>query len=118
MFQDLWGALRWGLGLELESKDLNVWHMSLRALIVFVIAIGMLRMGNKRFMGKEHGARRHARHCLRLDSEPCHHGECPVLPGTCCKPHTGARTLAVIRARVPLPALRRGGQGTRANACT
>ncbi len=52
MFQDVWGALTWGLGLELDNKDLTIWQMSLRALIVFVLAIGMVRLGDKRFMGK------------------------------------------------------------------
>lgn len=45
-------ALNWAIGLELENKDINVWQMSLRAVIVFFIAIIMLRIGNKRFMGK------------------------------------------------------------------
>jgi uncharacterized membrane protein YcaP (DUF421 family) len=45
-------ALNWAIGLELESKNINVWQMSLRAFIVFFIAIIMLRVGNKRFMGK------------------------------------------------------------------
>ena len=45
-------ALNWLIGLELEGKDLNVWQMSLRAMIVFIVAIIMLRLGDKRFMGK------------------------------------------------------------------
>jgi uncharacterized membrane protein YcaP (DUF421 family) len=40
------------LGLGLETKDINVWQMSLRAVIVFILAIGMLRIGDKRFMGR------------------------------------------------------------------
>jgi uncharacterized membrane protein YcaP (DUF421 family) len=40
------------LGLELESKDINFWQMSLRAVIVFILAIMMLRIGHKRFMGR------------------------------------------------------------------
>lgn len=45
-------ALNWLIGLELESKDLSVGHMSLRAVIVFAAAVIMLRIGDKRFMGK------------------------------------------------------------------
>jgi uncharacterized membrane protein YcaP (DUF421 family) len=45
-------ALNWLIGLELENKDINALQMSLRAVIVFFIAIIMLRIGNKRFMGK------------------------------------------------------------------
>jgi uncharacterized membrane protein YcaP (DUF421 family) len=40
------------LGLGLETKDINVWQMSLRAVVVFMLAIAMLRIGDKRFMGK------------------------------------------------------------------
>ena len=45
-------ALNWAIGLELENKHINALQMSLRAVIVFIIAIIMLRIGNKRFMGK------------------------------------------------------------------
>ncbi|HKS27420.1 MAG TPA: YetF domain-containing protein [Pyrinomonadaceae bacterium] len=45
-------ALNWAIGLELESKDINVLQMSLRAAIIFIISIVLLRIGNKRFMGK------------------------------------------------------------------
>jgi uncharacterized membrane protein YcaP (DUF421 family) len=45
-------GLNWLIGLELESKDLNAGQMSLRAVIVFIAAIVMLRIGDKRFMGK------------------------------------------------------------------
>lgn len=40
------------LGLGLETKDIGVWQMALRAVIVFILAIAMLRIGDKRFMGK------------------------------------------------------------------
>ncbi|HSH81913.1 MAG TPA: YetF domain-containing protein [Herpetosiphonaceae bacterium] len=52
MFQDMWSALNWALGLELDNQDLDVWRMSLRAVIVFVAAIAMIRLGDKRFMGR------------------------------------------------------------------
>jgi uncharacterized membrane protein YcaP (DUF421 family) len=45
-------ALSWLIGLGLENKDINALQMSLRAVIVFFVAIIMLRIGNKRFMGK------------------------------------------------------------------
>ena len=45
-------ALNWAIGLELENEDINILQMSLRAVIVFIIAIILLRIGNKRFMGK------------------------------------------------------------------
>ncbi len=52
MFQEVWAGISWALGLELDTNDINVWQMSLRALVVFVVAIAMVRLGNKRFMGK------------------------------------------------------------------
>jgi uncharacterized membrane protein YcaP (DUF421 family) len=44
--------INWLLGLELDNKDINFWQMSLRAVIVFILAIIMLRIGHKRFMGR------------------------------------------------------------------
>ena len=49
---ELWFWISAALGLELDNKHLSVWQMSLRALIVFVASIVMLRIGDKRFMGK------------------------------------------------------------------
>ena len=48
MLQDL-GSL---IGLGLESKDITFWQMSLRAVIVFILAVAMIRIGHKRFMGR------------------------------------------------------------------
>jgi uncharacterized membrane protein YcaP (DUF421 family) len=52
MLQQIQSFLDRALGLGLENKDINVGQMSLRALVVFVLAIAMIRIGNKRFMGK------------------------------------------------------------------
>lgn len=52
MFQELGSVIGWALGLELESKEINIWQMSLRAVVVFIAAIAMVRLGDKRFMGK------------------------------------------------------------------
>jgi len=52
MFQQIQSFLDRALGLGLENKDINVWQMSLRAFVVFVLAIVMIRIANKRFMGK------------------------------------------------------------------
>ena len=49
---NLSGFLDAALGLGLEAKDLGVSQMSLRALIVFVIAVSIVRMGDGRFMGR------------------------------------------------------------------
>src|ERR687884_55727 len=40
------------LGLGLEGKDLNVPQMALRAVIVYVVTVVMVRLGKKRFMGR------------------------------------------------------------------
>jgi uncharacterized membrane protein YcaP (DUF421 family) len=45
-------TLNWLLGLGLENKEINYWQMSLRAVIVFILSIAMLRIGHKRFMGR------------------------------------------------------------------
>ena len=52
MLQGIWSTIIWALGIGLESKDINAGQMSLRAAIVFVISIAMLRLGNQRFLGR------------------------------------------------------------------
>lgn len=41
------------LGLGLEGKDLNVLQVVLRAMIIFVAALIMVRLGAKRFLGRK-----------------------------------------------------------------
>ena len=50
--EQVWAAFSRALGLELEGKDLTALHMALRAVVVFVLSIAMLKAGDKRFMGK------------------------------------------------------------------
>lgn len=50
--EQAWAAFSRALGLELEGKDLTALHMALRAALVFIVSIGMLKVGDKRFMGK------------------------------------------------------------------
>jgi uncharacterized membrane protein YcaP (DUF421 family) len=52
MMQDLWAGLRWALGLDVAPTALTAGHMALRALVVFLVAIALVRVGNKRFLGK------------------------------------------------------------------
>lgn len=52
MFLQIQSFIDRALGLGVETKDINVGQMSLRALVVFVLAIAMIRIANKRFMGK------------------------------------------------------------------
>ena len=40
------------LGIGLESQQLEFWQMALRAVIVYVVTLIMVRLGKKRFMGK------------------------------------------------------------------
>ncbi|MBM1170050.1 DUF421 domain-containing protein [Microvirga arabica] len=44
--------LREALGLELESSDINVLQMMLRAAVVYVVTVLMVRLAKKRFMGR------------------------------------------------------------------
>jgi uncharacterized membrane protein YcaP (DUF421 family) len=43
-------GIRWALGLDADS--LAVWQMALRALIVYVWGVVLVRLGEKRFIGK------------------------------------------------------------------
>jgi uncharacterized membrane protein YcaP (DUF421 family) len=42
----------WLLGLSLDAKDLNTLQISLRAFVVFILAIVIIRFGEERFMGR------------------------------------------------------------------
>ncbi len=52
MGQDVWTMVRWALGLDVAPSALTAGHMALRALVVFLVAIALVRVGNKRFLGK------------------------------------------------------------------
>ena len=52
MVQNVWATLRWALGLDVAPNAITVGQMSLRALVVFLVAISLVRLGNKRFLGK------------------------------------------------------------------
>src|SRR5215213_1984842 len=44
--------LRAGLGIGLDSHDINVAQMALRGVIVYVVTVVIVRLGKKRFMGR------------------------------------------------------------------
>ncbi len=44
--------LQASLGIGLESKDMGVLQMGLRAAIVFVVTVAIVRLGKKRFLGR------------------------------------------------------------------
>ena len=52
MLESIWSNVNWILGLEIEGKDLGVWHMTARGVVVFIVAIILIRIGDKRFMGR------------------------------------------------------------------
>jgi hypothetical protein len=45
-------VVRVALGLGLESRDINVLQMGLRAAVVYVVTVLMVRLAKKRFMGR------------------------------------------------------------------
>src|ERR671939_422084 len=45
-------ALRLALGLGAEGKELGVIQMAVRAVVVYVVTVLMVRLGKKRFMGQ------------------------------------------------------------------
>jgi hypothetical protein len=49
---DIENGVRVALGIGLESRDMEVWQMVLRAAIVYAVTLAMVRLGKKRFMGK------------------------------------------------------------------
>jgi uncharacterized membrane protein YcaP (DUF421 family) len=45
-------ALQVLLGLWLDEKEINVWQMALRAIVVYGVTLLIVRLGKKRFMGR------------------------------------------------------------------
>ncbi len=45
-------VLRLLLGIGLDQKDLTIWQMALRAAVVYCLAVVIVRMAKKRFMGR------------------------------------------------------------------
>lgn len=51
MIQSIWEAISWGLGLD--ALQLTFWQMAARASIIYVAALGMVRIGgDRRFIAK------------------------------------------------------------------
>lgn len=50
MLEDAWTTLSDVLGLD--ADELALWQMALRALVVYVLAVFVVRFGEKRFIGK------------------------------------------------------------------
>jgi len=50
MLEEIWIALRWSLGLD--EEDLEARHMALRAVVVFIFAVVIVRLGKKRFISE------------------------------------------------------------------
>jgi uncharacterized membrane protein YcaP (DUF421 family) len=46
------GLLQWVLGLGLDSHELGTGQMAVRAIVVYVATVVMVRLGKKRFMGR------------------------------------------------------------------
>ncbi len=74
------GLLRLVLGLGLESKEINALQMGLRAVLVYVVTVLMVRLGKKRFMGRA-TALRNPRDHARLHREPGRDGQCALSSG-------------------------------------
>jgi len=52
VMDDIQALLRIVLGLGLDDKDLNTAHMAVRAIVVYIVTVAMVRLGKKRFMGR------------------------------------------------------------------
>jgi uncharacterized membrane protein YcaP (DUF421 family) len=48
--QNIWDFVQWLLGTN--AQDLQSWHMIVRALVVYAAALAMVRLGEKRFLGR------------------------------------------------------------------
>src|SRR3954454_23283480 len=52
IMDDIEAALRWALGLGTQGKELGMGQMALRAVVLYVVTLLMVRLGKKRFMGQ------------------------------------------------------------------
>lgn len=50
MLEDIWTAMHWWLGLD--EEELAAHHMALRAVVVFIFSVVIVRLGKKRFIGE------------------------------------------------------------------
>ena len=50
---ELLPALRWAFGIDVDPKSYNLLQISLRALLVYIGGLTILRVGEHRFLGKE-----------------------------------------------------------------
>jgi uncharacterized membrane protein YcaP (DUF421 family) len=50
--EHLWQGLQWALGIGLEPKSFNVLQVTLRAIVVYLGGLAILRVGENRFLGK------------------------------------------------------------------
>ncbi|SFR54182.1 Protein of unknown function [Marinobacter daqiaonensis] len=48
--ESIWYWASWALGLE--GQDLTIWRVILRAVLVYILGIILVRLGGKRFVGK------------------------------------------------------------------
>ena len=49
---EVWDVFEQALGLGSVGKDLNLLQMSLRALVIYLVTLILVRLGDKRFLGK------------------------------------------------------------------
>src|SRR3954453_1049103 len=49
---DIGHWLQLALGIGLDNQEMTFWQMALRAVIVFMVPLAMVRLGKKRFMGE------------------------------------------------------------------
>ncbi len=52
MLQDVWTSIQGALGIDVEPKELTFTQLALRALIIYIVGVALVRMGKKRFLGK------------------------------------------------------------------
>lgn len=52
MLEQLRELVRWALGLGQDPQSLTVWEMSLRAVVIFLTGLALVRLGDKRLRGR------------------------------------------------------------------
>ncbi|HBY97838.1 MAG TPA: DUF421 domain-containing protein [Chloroflexi bacterium] len=52
MIQELWETIRWLLGSGVDPQTRTLWQVTLRAIVAYLGALAMVRLGDKRLLGR------------------------------------------------------------------
>jgi uncharacterized membrane protein YcaP (DUF421 family) len=52
MHGDIWSTITWWLGIGAKGNELSIAQVTIRAFLMYLAALALVRLGNKRFLGR------------------------------------------------------------------